>query len=76
MSTPISLCAVHKAALGGEESLKWLIEAMKYNLTRPAYSMSGCRHNPPCPEASPEQIQKLNAIVSEALKAAGQNKNP
>jgi len=75
MSTPISMCAVHKAARGDEKSLQWLIEAMKYNMTQPAYSMMGCSHNPPCPEASPEQIKKLNLIVEEALKAAGQNKN-
>lgn len=75
MSAPISMCAVHAAARGDEQALRDLIEDMKYNMTQPAYSMMGCNHNPPCPEASPEQIKKLNVIVGEALKSAGQNKN-
>ena len=68
MSTPISQCTINKAALGDQESFKWLVEAMEYNMTQVAYTIFPCECKPPCPKPTNEQIDDLNRRVGAAIK--------
>jgi hypothetical protein len=68
MSMPLSECRINAAALGNEEAYAALVEAMRYNLKRGAYSIFPCPHNPPCAQATMAQRETLEKRVLAAAK--------
>lgn len=68
MSQPISMCLVYKAALGDEECVKRLTEAMDYNLRYGSYTTFPCDCKPPCPVPTQGQLQALNLRVTQGIE--------
>ena len=71
MSVPIIACRVYKAALGDEDEFNSLVEDMKCNLRRGAYSRYPCQCDPPCPRPSNEQLEKFSDRMNASLKKDG-----
>lgn len=65
MSTPISYCLIVEAC-SNEESYQQLLQAMKYNLSQPAWTQFPCQCNPKH-TATEEQITALNKRLGNDL---------
>ena len=68
MSAPVHYCWISKAARGDEKAYQMLIGAFRYNLISPAYTILGCRCDPPCPEPTESQLNTLNDKIKKDLK--------
>jgi hypothetical protein len=68
MSQPISDCMIYAAARD-EAALKRLIEAMLYNTfgNLGIYTKFPCRCDPPCERPLPNDMQRVERLVNEAL---------
>jgi hypothetical protein len=66
MSVPVSICSIVKAC-NNEESYQYILKVMRINLKHGAFTLGGCRHEPPClvDEAA---IAKLDARLAADLK--------
>ena len=63
MSYPISYCAISAAIFGEEKAREDLIRCMVVNDRAGHWSQFPCKHSPPCPPPSPEQLAALNEDI-------------
>lgn len=70
MSVPISNCLLSKA-VRDEAHYQRLLSAMRYNRECGHFTQVGCQHDPPCPEPTEEEYNKLE----ERLKKDLENRN-
>jgi len=68
MSTPISSCAFIKAT-HDEAAFDRLVSILRRNLEHGAMTLSGCHHEPRCPDLTEEEADDLESRLAEALGA-------
>jgi len=69
MSTPISQCAIFKAAKC-DKAYDRLIDALEYNKRKGSMSIYPCTHNPRC-TATDEQLNALLARIENESRSKG-----
>jgi len=67
VSVPVSICTFVKAC-NSEESYAYLLKVMTANLKHGAFTLGGCRHDPPC-TVDEAAIAKLDARLAADLAA-------